>query len=98
LGRKNFKGPRKFRPTGKRGFFLGLVLGGIAWYAQQGADPSLVSDLAGLRASLVVLSVVLLFIQYLRGKATLTPAGDGLAYGFTTAFDVLGWVSTGKIP
>jgi len=56
------------------------------------------SELAGLRASLVVLSVVLLFIQYLPGKATLTTAGEGMVYGFTTVFYVLGWISTGKIP
>ena len=94
---KRFIGPKWYRMNGQRGFGLGLLVGFLAWIGVGRSTVSLDRELPSLRIFLAILGVLLVILQYARGKATLKPAGDGFIYGLALAFDLLGWLSTGSI-
>ena len=44
-----------------------------------------------------LVSIVLVVLGYARGKATLTPFGDGLVFGIALAFDILRLASSAGV-
>ena len=96
-GAKRFTGPKWYRMNGQRGFGIGLLVGFFAWLVAGSSTVSLDRELPSVRIFLAILGVLLVILQYARGKATLKPVGDGFIYGLALAFDLLGWLSTGAI-
>ena len=93
MGKKKYTGPKKLRRTGKRGFFVGLALGVLAWYLQRDPNSSLTPTVLGIVGVLTGLSVILQITGYVRGKASLGTFGDGLVYGLTTGFDIASFLN-----
>ena len=98
MGRpKKFKGPSKFRRTNKRGTIAGLILGAVLWYVQRNPSDPLAPTGLFLGGAFFIVALIIGLAAPFRGKAILTPFGDGFVFGITISFDILVIVSTGRI-